>query len=31
MEKCKDCKTKGNYDTCISCLQKEVAKANSQK
>lgn len=25
MEKCKVCETKGNYDTCIKCLQKEIA------
>jgi len=26
MDKCKNCKTKGNYDTCIRCLQKEIFK-----
>ena len=26
MEQCKDCKMKGNFDTCISCLTKEVIR-----
>ena len=30
MEKCKDCKTKGNYDICILCLEKEVARLRSR-
>lgn len=28
MEKCKDCLTKGDYDTCISCLTQAVIKDN---
>ena len=26
MEMCQDCKTKGDYDTCIVCLQREIFK-----
>ena len=31
MDKCKDCKTKGDYNTCIACLQKEVSKDNDKE
>ncbi len=27
MDKCGGCHTQGNFDTCITCLQKEAAKA----
>jgi len=30
MKECKDCQTKGDYDTCIKCLQKEIAKGNKE-
>ena len=30
MDKCKDCKTKGNYDNYISCLQEAIVSGVKQ-